>query len=166
MGRTRRASAAVVTAALLLGGIPGSASSAPCGGRHVATAVRTFKITVEWNKQKYRKGETAKALVTVVRPGEEDPLNNGIPLDTPERFPVEGASVTTTLSVNPPYYPWGAGITDAEGQVLIKIKLPKNVKGPVDGITRAWMTHNPNGPMCSEVTEEGFSFQSPALFVR
>ena len=69
-------------------------------------------------------GESPAALRRVVRHGDAwFPIgrNPKFPLDTPERLPVEGASVTTTLSVNPPYYPWGGAITDAEGSGSVAV---------------------------------------------
>lgn len=133
--------------------VAGPASAAPCAA---ATTLNTFKVKTEWNKPVYKPGEVVKVTVTVTRPGSEDPLGNGIPMDGPVAIPAEDVLVSTSFVVNPPYYPYAGGTTDANGQVGLKIKLPKKVKGPVDVMTYARVIHNQSGPACTEVTEQGF----------
>jgi hypothetical protein len=156
---------AFAAAAMLLGGVPAPATSAPCG-RHMSQTFRTFTVEVAFNKESYRAGETVKVDVTVTRPGQEDPANSGVPFDSPTYMPAAGVSVTTTLTINPPYYPYGAGVTDDDGKVSYKIKLPKGFKGEVNGLTQAKQTTNPNGPLCSEVNEEGYVYHYPAFTAR
>lgn len=155
----------VATASLIVPVLPQSASSAPCAGRHVSTRVATFTVETTWNKDVYKRGETVKVKVLVTRPGREDPAGLGIPLDPPERVPAEGVNVTTVLLVNPPYYPFDQGVTDSEGKVSFKIKLPKTVKGEVDVVTHAKLVHNQGGPACSEIIEEEFLPEYPAFKV-
>lgn len=141
------------------------ASSAPCAGRHVSTRVATFTIETAWDKQVYQRGDTVAVDVLVTRPGREDPAGLGIPLDTPERLPAEGVTVTTLVMLNSPQYPYAQDITGSDGTVSFKIKLPKKVSGEVDVVTHAKLVHNQGGAACSEVTEEGFLPEYPAFRV-
>ncbi len=161
----RRNLVAVAAAAMLLGGVPAPATSAPCVPL-AAQTFRTFTVETVFNKKAYRAGDTVKVDVTVTRPGPEDPTNSGIPLDSPAYLPASGVSVTTTLTINPPYYPYGAGVTDDAGKVSYKIKLPKGFKGEVNGLTQARLTTNQNGPACTEINEVGFAYHYPAFTVR
>ena len=69
--------------------------------------------------------------------------------------------MSTAFAINPPYWPYGAGTTDAEGQVHLRIKLPKNFTGKVQTTTTAKFVHNPNGPACTELTEQSTKFEEP-----
>lgn len=156
---------AFAAAAMLLGGVPAPATSAPCG-RHLSQTFRTFTVEVAFDKKVYRAGDTVKVDVTVTRPGPEDPANSGVPVDSPTYMPAAEVSVTTTLTINPPYYPYGAGMTDADGKVSYKIKLPKGFRGEINGLTQARKTTNQNGPACTEVNEEGYVYHYPAFTAR
>jgi hypothetical protein len=146
----------VFALALLSSGMPSTHARAlpewRCGG--ATTVLRTFHVEIDWHKKVYPRGGTVKVSVTVSRPAEEDPLNNGIPLPVPERAPAEGVNITAALLINPPHYPWDAAITDAEGKADLSIPLPKSFTGPVDTSVRAWLWHNENGPACTDVMEE------------
>lgn len=159
MGVLSRFGGSIVAGVVLLGSLTGSAHAVPC--RNATTTVDTFYIETEWNKTVYRPGETVKVTVTVSRPNEEDPLGNGIPLPITERMPAQDVQVTTAFAINPPYWPYGGDITDAAGQVHLKIKLPKSYVGKVQTTTMAKKVTNANGPACTEITEQSTKFEEP-----
>jgi len=162
--RTRLAAFGAV--AVVLGGVPTPATSAPAPCRSASQILRTFTVEVTFDKQTYKAGDTVKVNVSVTRPGQEDPTNSGIPFDSPTYLAAPDVQVTTTLTIRPPYYPYGAGITDENGEVSYKIKLPKGFRGEVNGLTQARKVTNQNGPLCTEVNEEGYVYHYPAFIVR
>lgn len=128
-----------------------TAPAIACGAR---TMVWTFTIESRWDKKIYERGGIVTQRIKVTRPGPHDPLNNGIPLDSPANVPAEGVTVSTNLFAGYPF-PWGVGETDADGKVTLKIKLPKTAKPRFPTSTVATQIHNENGPACSDVEETG-----------
>ncbi|HEU4480611.1 MAG TPA: hypothetical protein VFS18_01890 [Actinomycetota bacterium] len=168
IGRRRNLAVAVATVALVAAlptPAPAAVSASCRGADSMFTDVRSFTIETRWSKRVYRRGDTVKVEVTVTRPGQKDPLNNGIELNPPVTYPAEGVNVTTTVVQGFPY-PYGGGVTDADGKVVIKITLPRNVKGKVMTSTEASLVHNQGGPACSEVREVEFKQEYPAFIVR
>lgn len=133
--------------------------------RRMTTSVKSFTVETAWSSKTYARGSKVKVEVTVTRPGPEDPLDNGIPLDSPQHFPVEGASVSVTLLAGFPY-PYGLGTTDADGKAIVKVKLPRSLKGPINSSTHGYLTHNKDGPNCTDVQEENFKYEAPAFVIR
>jgi hypothetical protein len=135
-----------------------------CGSAR--TFVHTFTVDTKWAGKVFGPGDVAKVVITVTRPAPEDPLGLGVPLDVPVGFPAEGVDVSTSFQGFFPFV-FDAGVTDADGKVSMKLKLPRDAeRGPVDAYTYASILHNRNGPGCSDFEEYGFKWDIPAVMVR
>lgn len=156
--------------AVLLPGATTTASALACSGgamnvmRNGASnetiALKTLHIQIKPPKKVYKIGQVVKIPVTVTRPGEEDPLDMGQPVERPFVMPAEDVNVGVGLVVNDVFLP-GFGITDAEGKTTIKIKVEKWVKpGKAHASFYAWRVPTV-GPValetvCARVEEWGF----------
>lgn len=157
--RVTLALALLVTTLQLSGGL---APAAACAG----TRVHSFHVKVDWGKKTYRPTDKAIAIVTVTRPAHEDPLGVGVPIDPPASFPEPGVTVATSLQTGRYPYPYGAGITDENGEVRLKIPLKDaNKKGPLDAQTLVWKIQNQGGPACTEFEEYGYLYQPSAITI-
>ena len=122
----------------------------------MVTRLRTFTVTAKPVKPSYRLGTTAKIEITVTRPGEEDPLNNGVPLNSPVTLPAEGVDVSVGL-YRGNFYMYGVGVTDSEGKATVSVKLnPQAPAGTVIGEVGARKYYNRGG--CPDIEEEGFAY--------
>ncbi|MFP5352438.1 MAG: hypothetical protein ACLGIB_07745 [Actinomycetota bacterium] len=158
--RPALAALAAVLIAMLLPGPSANAATAACAGRsasgNIVTRFRTFTVTAKPLKPSSRLGTTAKIEVTVTRPGEEDPLNNGIPLNSPVALPAEGVNVSVGLYAGN-FYMYGVGITDSDGKAIVPVKLdPRAPAGTVIGEVGARKFYNQGG--CPDIEEEGFAY--------
>ena len=129
------------------------------------TRIHAFHVEAVWTKKVYRRSEKAVVTVTVTRPAHTDPLGEGIPLpiSPPTSVPEEGVAVTTALMTAAWPPPYGAGTTDAAGQVTLKIPLKDVPTGPLDVSNYASKWTNQNG--CPDIEEWGWLYESPALTV-
>lgn len=157
--RPALAALAAVLIAVLLPTSPVSAATA-CAGRSTSggmvTRLRTFTITAKPMKPSYRLGTKAMIEVTVTRPGEEDPLGNGVPLNSPVNLPAEEVDVSVGLYAGN-FYMYGVGVTDENGKALIPVKLNPNAPaGNVVGEAGAREYYNRGG--CPDIEEEGFAY--------
>lgn len=139
---------------------PAQAAAGACrarsSGSSMVTRFRTFTVKARPLKTTYPADGTAVVEVTVTRPGEEDPLNNGVPLNSPVSLPAEDVDVSVGL-YRGNFYMYGVGITDAEGKALIKIKLnPYAPAGSAIGEAGARKYYNRGG--CPDIEEEGFAY--------
>lgn len=122
----------------------------------MVTRLRTFTVTAQPLKPKYRLGTTAKIEVTVTRPGEEDPFGNGVPLNSPTALPAEGVDVAVGL-YRGNFYMYGVGVTDENGKATVSVKLnPVAPPGNVIGEIGARAYYNRGG--CPDIEEEGFAY--------
>lgn len=150
-----------ILVAVLLPSTPVRAATAACAGRSASgsmmvTRLRTFTVTAKPLKTRYRLGTKAKIEVTVTRPGEEDPLNNGIPLNSPISLAAEGVEVSVGL-YRGNFYMYGVGVTDSEGKAIVPVKLnPLAPAGNVVGEVGARAYYNRGG--CPDIEEEGFAY--------
>lgn len=153
------AALAAILIAVLLPSSPARAVTVSCASRpangDIATRLHTFTVTAEPVKPAYRLGTKAMVEVTVTRPAPEDPLNNGIPLNSPVALAAEGVEVSVGL-YRGTLYMYGMGVTDADGKVLIPIKLdPRTPAGNTEAEIAARAYYNRGG--CPEAEEEGFA---------
>jgi hypothetical protein len=157
---------ALVTLLVTASSFTGTGRAAPLAP-HCATGpmqVYTFTVETRWDKKRYSPGDTVKVVVHVSRPAGEDPLREDLPWPIEERVPVEGALVSTALSmVFPPVGSYGE--TDADGKVTIKFKLPRNIDGAIDSYTRASKYYATGGPDCTDLEEWGGKADVPAFVV-
>lgn len=163
----RRTSLVAVTA--VLAGTMAFASSAPaqaCAARGVKSGLRsgalletvglkTYHLEVKPDKRSYKIGETAQVHVTVTRPAKEDPLGEGIPMDSPKSFPAEEVNVGIGLRIGDVFL-FGHNITDAEGHTTVKIKIASYAPaGKAYADAYAWKTAV-DSP-CARVEENGYT---------
>jgi hypothetical protein len=160
-----RVRAALVLSALLAALAPSVASAAGSGLACKAkpTAVHAFHIEAEWTKKAYRASEKAVVTLTVTRPAHEDPADLGVPFVPPVSVPEAGATVWTTINTGHYPYPYGYGVTDANGQITFKIGIEKLKPGPWDASHSAEKWTNQGG--CPDIYEWGYLYQSPAFKV-
>jgi hypothetical protein len=142
----------VVAGALFAALVPvGSASAAPvpCSGyakqvmRHglEQVQVKTLNLEVSPVKESYEIGDVAKFQANVTRPAKEDPLGQGIPMDRPYVTPAEGVFIGVGLMFKGGVFLPGFGVTDANGDAVMKVKIQKYVKpGTVHASFFAWKT--------------------------
>ena len=156
----RSLSAALVVAAV--SALFGAPSAGACGG---GPSLESFEVVTEWSKETYRPGAMTSVDITVLRPGEKDPLGFGIELPPTEQTPVEDAYVIAALAVGVPPA-WGTGYTDTNGELHLDIKLPRRVRGPINSTTRASIVYNAEGPDCTNVEEWGRKVEAPAFVVK
>ena len=127
----------------------------------MATTLYTFTVDAEPLKKKYAIGEKMKVAMKVQRPGREDPMGEGIPLDSPAYMPAEGVSVSASLYVGQYHYRYGMGVTDANGEATLTIPaFPKNAPaGPVRAAVAARAFYNQGG--CPDIEEVGYNAYDP-----
>lgn len=135
------------------------------GCRRQATSIHAFTVEAKWRKRVFTNKETAAITLTVTRPAPEDPLQLGIPTDSPVSIPVEGATAWTTVLTERYPYPYGYGRTDADGKAKIKLALELLEKpGAYDVTHNAEVWTNQGG--CPDIHEWGFLMESPGLTIR
>jgi hypothetical protein len=131
---TKRGIAALtanLVAVSLLGGVtpaaaaPATAVPAQCGG--MRQPAETLHIEWEAAKAVYKRGETAKILMTVTRPAGRDPADQDIETPRPMNEPAEGATVSSGAYVGEFFVSAGGPLTDAKGKTVVKLKLPKKM---------------------------------------
>lgn len=125
-------------------------------------ALRTLHLEYEADKKVYKVGEVATIKVTVTRPAKEDPLGQGIPMDRPYVEPAVGVNVGVGLSIGRVFLP-GAGLTDENGEALVKIKIENYAPAGkwADASAYAWKIVQ--ATTCGTVQEDGFRIQ-PRMF--
>ena len=117
--------------------------------------LRTYKVEVKPAKKSYKVGDVAQVHVAVTRPAEEDPLGQGIPVESPESFPAEGVNVGIGLRVGDIFL-FGHNVTDAEGRTTVKVKIARYAPaGKASADAYAWKTQV-DSP-CARVEENGYT---------
>jgi hypothetical protein len=114
--------AAALTSGLLSLTAASSAEARPCGA---ATELRTYTVTAELPKKTYKMGETVPVSITVMMPGPKDPVTEQ-PFTSPTYVPAEGVETGATFYTSDNDLPvFGRGITDQNGESLVKVKLTR-----------------------------------------
>lgn len=123
--RVRKRAALVLVVSLvgaLFSGAP-SVSAKGCSSEETIP-VHTLNMKVKYRSGTYRPGDAVKFKVTVTRPGDEDPLGQGIEIgDPPVSFPAEGVSVGLGARIGDVFL-FDFGITNAEGKTTVRMKIP------------------------------------------
>jgi hypothetical protein len=125
-------------------------------GAMETVALRTFTLELESAKPTYKIGETAIVKARVTRPADEDPLQLGVPLDSPEQYAAADVNVGIGLRIGDVFL-FGFGITDANGEADIKIKLKSYTPtgtAIADGFAWKRQFESP----CANVEENGYTF--------
>ncbi len=143
-----------IVAQVLIGGLayagPAQAPAGACSSSN-DVPLDTFEVAVEADSRDYRRGQVARLTVTVNRHVE------GTPVSVPaEDVLVVSFGTTGALPMA------GAGMTDADGQTQVKLRIPKDApRGWVDVSTRA--TRSVAWGPCISVDEQG-SVREKRLF--
>lgn len=167
MKRSVRLAIVIAVLASTIVALPAAPAAACSGGRagarHGAENYRleTFEVTMNSVKKVYRRGETARIEMTVVRPAKHDPLGQGIPMDPPQQWPAEEVTVGVGLRIGDVYLA-GFSTTDAAGEAVVEIPIPHYARpGKALAIGQA-VKRQVESP-CLVVEEWGYN-QSAALF--
>jgi hypothetical protein len=178
----KRLSAVLVLSALLTALLPSVGHAAPYAVRRLqaagvgdvkvplrckgaATQIHAFTIKAEWNKRVFTNTEKALVTITVTRPAPYDPLGLGIPIPELAPVPAEGVTVWTSVLTGRYPFPYGYGVTDADGQVNYAIPLKLLSKpGPYDVSHYASKWTNQNA--CPDIEEWGYLKESPGLTIK
>lgn len=121
---------------------PGAGVAAPVAGERCADVyvpLRNFKVEAKWERPTVAVGDVAKLQVLVTRTAEEDPVTDeGVPYPTgrPMDEPVEDVSVGISMLVGNVYLN-GVGLTNAEGQATVNVKIHAYTK-PGVGSSRVY----------------------------
>jgi hypothetical protein len=126
-------------------------------------ALRTFRVEMESAKPTYRIGETAILHARVTRPADEDPLQLGVPLDSPEQYAAADVSVGVGLRIGDVFL-FGFGITDANGEVDIKVKL-KSYTPTGSALADSFAWKRQVETPCANLEENGYTFFPDAFKV-
>lgn len=147
-------------AAVLLAGalVAPAAPAAACSLNY--QYIWTLDVSLEVPKDSYPVGSKVPVKVTVVRPAKHDPLGNGIPIDPPRQDPAPDVSVGVGFYLGD-YYFNGAGVTDANGEVIVKVKIKDYAEpGPVDVSVFATRYVAEDPARCFVIYEVGDAFEA------
>ena len=144
----------------------GVGASVPCStgqvrgmmrdGEMETVALRTFTLELESAKPTYRIGETAIVHARVTRPADEDPLQLGVPLDSPEQYGAADVNVGVGLRIGDVFL-FGFGVPDANGEVDVKVKL-KSYTTPGTAMADGFAWKRQFESPCANVEENGYIF--------
>jgi hypothetical protein len=103
-----------------------AAPAAPATAHCSDTIIPLYTLHMEWEpeRKRYRIGQTARIHVNVTRPGEEDPLGEGIPWQRPFSEPAEDVSVGVGGVIDD-VLAHGTGRTDENGDAVVRIRIPE-----------------------------------------
>jgi hypothetical protein len=130
------------------------------------TSVHAFHVAAEWDRSPavYRRSEAAKIVVTVTRPAHEDPAGGGVPIDPPQSLPEAGVSVWSSVVTTRWPWPYGAGVTDANGQVRLRMPMKDGKPGTYDVSHYVEKWTNQGG--CPDIQEWGQLYESPGVVIK
>lgn len=152
--RPRPLRAVAVAAMLLTTGVQVPASpSAAC--TLDAITLKSLTVDVRSAKSSYTVGEVAEFALSVTRPGREDVVGLGVPVDAPTSSPAEGMHTGVVVSVGEEYVFEFGDPTDADGRATARVELapPMPLGRPARVVALSWRTQV-QGP-CLVVSEHG-----------
>jgi hypothetical protein len=165
----KRTSVVGLIAAALLGGLlpaaPAQAAVAVCGGGRsagaLATTFYTFTVDAKPMKKSYAIGEKMKVAMKVQRPGREDPVGEGLPIESPQYMAAADVEVSVSLYAGDYFYRYGLGKTDENGEAIITVPaFPKAAPaGPIRAAVAARAYYNRGG--CPDIEEAGYNQYEP-----
>lgn len=150
--------------ALMLSIVPAAGAASPVaadGCADVNVRLRNFKLEAKWVRPTVSVGDTAVMKVLATRTSEEDPVtDDGQPYPTgrPMDEPAEGVTVGLSMMVGDVYLNAPGGVTNADGEANVKIKIKSYAK-PGVGQSRLYaeLIHTPPdfpSPTCRLVVFE------------
>ena len=153
---------ATAAVAVMGGGLVASPaqSAQGCG---MVLQLRTFHVEAEPQRKSYKAGDVMRVLIRVTRPANEDPAGQGIPMDRPTSSPASDVPAGVSIWVDS-WPMWGSGVTDEEGIVRLKIKVPDYIPDGT-GAAYAWAEKVWRAE-CPDVREEGDTAYPTFVVVR
>ena len=130
-----------------------TSGNAACGGS--VLVLRTLHIEAHPSKKVVRPGDKFTVHVKVTRPAHEDPLGNGVEFEPPASFPAENVVVGLSVWVGKRTYFWQVGQTDANGEDVLTLKVPRNAesgKAIASASARNWIKND-----CPDILEDGYT---------
>ena len=132
-------------------------AAAPCrsaSGAAVLT-VHSFHVEAEPSKKVVRRGQVFTVKITVTRPAHEDPADLGIQYDPPMSTPEKDVRLGISLWTGERTYFYALGISDANGEDVLKIKVPASAepgKAYASVSAQKWLKQD-----CPDILEYGFA---------
>ncbi len=117
--------------------------------------LESFHVTATPNKKVAGRGDKVKVEMKVTRPAHRDPLDLGIEFEPPASTPEKDVIVSVAVWVGDHTYFWDIGLTDANGEETLTLKIPKNSElGDAYATASAykWLKQD-----CPDVLETGFT---------
>ena len=131
----------------------GTASGSACSS--AVLVLRTLNVTATPSKKVVQPGERFTVKVKVTRPAHEDPVGQGITFEPPTAAPAENVTVGLSVWVGERTYFWQVGLTDANGEDVLKLKVPANAEGGpalASASGRHWIKND-----CPDILEDGYT---------
>ncbi len=133
------------------GAVGGSDSA--CGG--AVLVLRSLHVEAHPSKKVVRRGEKFTVHVKVTRPAHEDPAGEGIQFTPPTSAPAENVTVGLSIWVGKRTYFWQVGMTDANGEDTLTVKVPKKAElgsALASASGRHWIKND-----CPDILEDGYT---------
>jgi len=139
---------------------PTAAGADVVGGGDSACAsavlvLRSLHVEAHPSKMVVRPGQKFTVHVKVTRPAHEDPAGEGIEFTPPTSAPAEDVTVGLSIWVGDRTYFWQVGMTDANGEDTLTLKVPRNAEaGPAlaSASGRRWIKND-----CPDILEDGYT---------
>ena len=147
--------AALAMTASVMVAAPAAAAPTPTGCGGAVLVLRSLHVVATPSKKKVHPGDKFTVAVKVTRPAHEDPLGNGIEFDPPQSVPAEDVTVGLSVWVGKRTYFWQVGVTDANGEDVLTLKVPNNAesgKALASASGRHWIKND-----CPDILEDGYT---------
>ena len=134
-------------------GAGAAAANSACGGS--VLVLRSLHVEAHPSKTVVRRGEKFKVHIKVTRPAHEDPAGEGIEFTPPTSAPAEDVTVGLSIWVGERTYFWQVGVTDANGEDTLTVKVPKNAEygsALASASGRRWIKND-----CPDILEDGYT---------
>jgi hypothetical protein len=133
----------------------GSSGSADAACSSAVLVLRSLHVVATPSKTKVKPGDKFTVNVTVTRPAHEDPVGQGLEFEPPASLPAEGVTVGLSVWVGERTYFWQVGMTDANGESVLKLKVPASAeagKALASASARHWVKSD-----CPDILEDGYT---------
>ncbi|MGH2807108.1 MAG: hypothetical protein ACRDKT_07510 [Actinomycetota bacterium] len=131
-----------------------SRSAIACRSSSSVLTLHSFHIEAEPSKKIVRRGQVFTVTITVTRPAHEDPADLGITYEPPMSTPEKDVRVGISLWTGERTYFYSLGLTDANGEDKLKIRVPKDAepgKAYASVSAQKWIKQD-----CPDILEYGF----------
>lgn len=126
--------------------------------------LRALNVEATTSKKVVKPGDRFTVDVKVTRPAHEDPLGQGIEFTPPASVPAENVTLGISVWVGKRTYFWQVGISDANGEDTLTLKVPANAEtgeALASVSARRWIKQD-----CPDILEDGYATYSPFVVVK